>query len=132
MRVRELMSTGIVTIEADASCQQAVERMYQHKIRHLPVTERDGTLVGIVTDRDLRHHLFARRAFESDPGEVDRALRSARVGDVMSSPVISVGPDDPLEVAAALMLEDKIGSMPVVEAGRPVGIITETDLLRQI
>ena len=63
MRVRELMSTGMVTIEAAASCQQAVERMYRHKVRHLPVTGSDGTLVGIVTDRDLRHHLFAHHAF---------------------------------------------------------------------
>jgi acetoin utilization protein AcuB len=132
MRVRELMSTGVVTIDAAASCQKAVERMYHHKVRHLPVTGTDGTLVGIVTDRDLRHHLFAHRAFERDKGDVDVALGSALVGDIMSSPVISVRPDDPLDVAAALMLEDKIGSLPVVEGGRPVGIITETDLLRQI
>lgn len=132
MQIRELMSTGIVTIEAAASCQQAVERMYQHKVRHLPVTGSDGTLVGIVTDRDLRHHLFAHHAFERDDIDVDRALRSARVGNIMSSPVISVGPDDALEVAAARMVEDKIGCLPVVEGGRPVGIITETDLLRQV
>jgi acetoin utilization protein AcuB len=126
------MSTGIVTIEAAASCEKAVKRMYQHKVRHLPVTGSDGKLVGIVTDRDLRHHLFAHRAFERDGGDVDAPLRSALVGHIMSTPVISVGPDDVLEVAAALMLEDKIGSLPVVKDGRPVGIITETDLLRQI
>jgi acetoin utilization protein AcuB len=50
----------------------------------------------------------------------------------MSTPVISVGPDDALAVAAALMLENKVGSLPVLEGRRPVGIITETDLLRQI
>jgi acetoin utilization protein AcuB len=132
MRVRELMSKGVVTIDTSASGQKAVERMFQHKVRHLPVTESDGRLVGIVTDRDLRHHLFARGTFEHDDRDVDSLLRSVAVRDIMSSPVISVAPDDALEVAARLMLEDKIGSLPVVEGGRPVGIITETDLLRQI
>ena len=132
MRVRELMSQGIVTIDASASGQTAVEQMFRRKVRHLPVTESDGRLVGIVTDRDLRHHLFAQGAFERGDRDVDGVLRSVRVRDIMSSPVISVAPDDALEVAARLMVEDKIGSLPVVEGGRPIGIITETDLLRQI
>ena len=132
MRVRELMSTGVVTIDATASCQKAVEQMYRHKVRHLPVTDNDGKLVGIVTDRDLRHYLFAHRSFEQGGGDVDAALRSALVRNVMSSPVIAVSPDHALEAAATLMLQDKIGSLPVVENGRPVGIITETDLLRRI
>ena len=132
MRVRELMSTGIVTIDATASCQKAVEQMYRHKVRHLPVTGDDGKLVGIVTDRDLRHYLFAHRAFEQGRGDVDAALRSALVRNIMSSPAIAVSPDHALEAAATLMLQDKVGSLPVVEDGRPVGIITETDLLRQI
>jgi acetoin utilization protein AcuB len=132
MRVRELMSTGVTTIEAGASCQKAVERMFQHKVRHLPVIGDDGELVGIVTDRDLRHHLFARGLFEHDDRRVDDLLGTIPVSDIMSSPVISVAPDEPVEIAARLMLEDKIGSLPVVEGGRPVGIITETDLLRQI
>ena len=132
MRVREVMSTGVVTIGAAASGQEAVERMFQHKVRHLPITGSDGQLVGIVTDRDLRHHLFARGVFEHADRDVGSLLRSVAVRDIMSSPVISVAPDDTLEVAARRMLEDKIGSLPVVDGGRPVGIVTETDLLRQI
>ena len=132
MRVRELMSTGVGTIEVRASCRDAVDEMYRRKVRHLPVVGSDGALVGIVTDRDLRHHLFARGPFEHGDRHVDDLLRTVSVSDIMSSPVISVAPDEPLEVAARLMLEGKIGSLPVVEGGRPVGIITETDLLRQI
>jgi acetoin utilization protein AcuB len=132
MRVRELMSTGVITIEAGASCQKAVEQMFQHKVRHLPVTGSDGQLAGIVTDRDLRHHLFGHGVFEHADRDVGNLLRSVAVRDIMSSPVISVAPDDALEVAARLMLEGKIGSLPVVDGGRPVGIVTETDLLRQI
>lgn len=132
MRVRELMSTGVVTIEATASCRDAVERMFRHKVRHLPITESDGRLVGILTDRDLRHHLFAHGAFEHGDRDVASLLGSVVVRDIMSTPVASVGPDDALEIAGRLMRERKIGSLPVVERGRPVGIITETDLLRQI
>jgi acetoin utilization protein AcuB len=132
MQVRELMSPGVTTIEAGASCQKAVQRMFQHKVRHLPVVGSDGGLVGVVTDRDLRHHLFARGLFEPDDRRVDDLLRASPVRDIMSAPVISVAPDEPLEVAARLMLQAKIGSLPVVDGGRPIGIITETDLLRQI
>jgi acetoin utilization protein AcuB len=132
MHVRELMSNGVTTIGAGASCQEAVERMFQGKVRHLPVIEADGRMVGIVTDRDLRHQLFARGTFEHGERHVDELLRTIPIREVMSSPVISVGPEEPLEAAARLMREDKIGSLPVVEDGRPVGIITETDLLRQI
>jgi acetoin utilization protein AcuB len=130
MRVSELMSKGIVTIDASASCHKAVERMFHHKLRHLPVTGSDGQLVGIVTDRDLRHHLFAVGAFEHR--DFDILLRSVSVSNIMSSPVISVAPDEPIEVAASLMLKDKVGALPVMEGGRPIGIITETDLLRHI
>jgi acetoin utilization protein AcuB len=126
------MSTGVATIDATASCQKAVERMFQRKVRHLPVIEGEGRLVGMLTDRDLRHHLFARGLFDHDDRSVDDLLRALPVSDIMSSPVISVAPDEPLEVAARRMLEAKIGSLPVVEAGRPLGILTETDLLRQI
>jgi CBS-domain-containing membrane protein len=58
------MSKGIVTIDTAASCHKAVERMFHHKVRHLPVTGSDGQVIGIVTDRDLRHHLLAVGAFE--------------------------------------------------------------------
>lgn len=132
MRVKELMSQSVVTIDASASCQRAVEQMFQHKVRHLPVTGGDGRLVGIVTDRDLRHHLFAQDIFEHDDRRVGALLQSVPIRQIMTSRVISVAPDDAIQVAARLMREAKIGSLPVVENERPIGIITETDLLRQI
>lgn len=133
MRVSDLMSRNVTTIGAGDSCLEAVTRMVRGKIRHLPVVEPDGTLVGVVTDRDLRHHLFEPRVLK-DIGaiSVDALLKAVPVRQVMSSPVVIVGPRDELEAAARLMLEDKVGSLPVVENGRVVGIITETDLLRRI
>lgn len=133
MRVRDLMSRGVVTIDAAESCHVAVERMHRSKVRHLPVVDGDQRLVGVVTDRDLRHYLFRQGVFE-DMGAagVERRLRAVPVSEVMSRTVVSVGPDEPLDQAARHMLDDKVGSLPVVENGRPIGIITETDLLRQL
>lgn len=133
MRVSELMSRNVATIEDSESCHAAVNRMIQRKIRHLPVVDRQGALVGIVTDRDLRHHLFEPRVFkEIGSVSVDALLKTVPVREIMSAPVTTVGPTDPLETAARCMLEDKVGSLPVVEHGRVVGIVTETDLLRRI
>ena len=133
MRVSDLMSQDVATVGVADSCQEAVARMVRRKIRHLPVVERDGRLVGVVTDRDLRHRLFEPRVMkEIGTVSVDQILKTVPVKDIMSAPVVTVGPQDELETAARTMLEDKVGSLPVVENGRVVGILTETDLLRQI
>ncbi len=133
MKVSEIMSRRVVTIGRYESCCDAVTRMHRAKVRHLPVIDDGGQLVGIVTDRDLRHRLFSPAIWHhigSVP--VDTLLKSVRVDEIMSSPVITTAPGDELEVAARVMLEDKVGSLPVVEDGRVVGIVTETDLLRRI
>ena len=133
MRVRELMSQDVATIGVGDSCREAVGRMVRRKIRHLPVVDGAGALVGVVTDRDLRHHLFEPSVLRGIGAvSVDALLRAVPVKEAMSSPVVTVAPDDDLEEAARVMLEDKVGSLPVVENGRVVGIITETDLLRRI
>lgn len=133
MTVQELMSADVITVPESASCREAVALMFRHRVRHLPVVAADGTLHGIVTDRDLRHHLFAPAVFkEVGHVSVEQILAAVPVRQVMSSPVISVRPGDELEDAARLMLEDKVGSLPVVRDRRVVGIITETDLLRRI
>ena len=133
MLVRDLMTRQVLTIDSADSCLEAVARMHRARVRHLPVVSRDGLLVGIVTDRDLRHHLFSPRVFrELGQTAVEILLKSVPVADIMSQSVISVSPTDQLVDAARLMLEEKVGSLPVVEAGRVVGILTETDMLRQI
>jgi acetoin utilization protein AcuB len=123
----------VVTIEPLASCHEAVARMHRAKVRHLPVVATDGTLAGIVTDRDVRHHLFAPGVFEHiGHASVESLLKSASVGDIMSVPVVSIGADADLEAAATLMRAEGIGSLPVVSGKQVIGIITETDMLRQI
>jgi CBS domain-containing protein len=133
MRVSELMSRNVVTIKPDDTCLEAVSRMHGARVRHLPVVNTEDALIGVVTDRDLRHHLFAPRVLK-DVGTVavDIILKAVPVSDVMTSPVMSVPSKADVVEAARIMLEDKVGSLPVVEGGKVVGIITETDVLRQI
>lgn len=127
------MSGDVTTIRATESCQEAVARMYRAKIRHLPVVDASGRLVGVVTDRDLRHRLFAPAIFATIGSvPVEKLLAAVPVSEIMSAPVVTARADDELETAARLMLEDKVGSLPVIDGGRVVGIITETDLLRRI
>jgi acetoin utilization protein AcuB len=92
--------------------------------RHLPVVDAGGNLVGVLGRDDLERFLSSAES----PGIMKR---QHRVDQVMSRDVVTVSPDCPLEDAATLMLEHKIGSLPVVEAGQVVGIITETDIFRQ-
>jgi CBS domain-containing protein len=133
MRIRDVMSRDVETISAGTPAHAAISRMVTRKVRHLPVVDQLGSLVGVVTDRDLRRHLFSPGVFERI-GRVssDELLKAVTVKQVMSSPAVSVRADDHLETAARLMVECKIGSLPVVEDERVVGIITETDLLRRI
>lgn len=133
MNVKQVMSTKVVTIEEQTSCREAVAQMCRYKIRHLPVVSHDGLLCGIVTDRDVRHHLFSPDVFHQIGSvPVEQLLTAVPVRQVMSAPVVSVSPEASLEVAAGRMREGKLGSLPVVEHGRIVGILTETDLLRRI
>lgn len=133
MRVSDLMSRNVVTIGESDSCLEAVGRMHGARVRHLPVVNAAGTLLGVVTDRDLRHHLFAPRVLkEVGTVAVDILLKAVPVSAVMSSPVTSVPANADVVDAARIMLEDKVGSLPVLDGGRVVGIVTETDVLRQI
>jgi acetoin utilization protein AcuB len=131
--VKDVMSREVVTIGTSESCLDAVARMQRVRARHLPVVNRDGTLVGIVTDRDLRHLLFSPRMFEVlGSTSVDVLLDGVQVAEIMSTGVVTIAPDDRLADAARVMREEKVGSLPVLEQGRVVGILTETDMLRQI
>ena len=136
MLVSEVMSRNVLTIEASESCHEAASRMFRGRVRHLPVVDRGGKLAGIVTDRDLRHRLLApvvlRQTVNPRPVSVEVVLKNVAVSEVMSSPVITAAPGDEIGTVAQTMIADKVGALPVLEDGRVVGIVTETDVLRQI
>lgn len=128
MRVKEWMSSSPITVPPSTPVFEARRLMQEKQIRHLPVTEQEQ-LVGIVTDRDIRLNLPS-PATSLSIWEINYLLARLTVGEVMTKPVVTIEPDRPVEDAARLMLERRIGALPVVENGRVVGILTETDLLR--
>lgn len=133
MKISELMSRDVVTIGPAESCLDAVVRMQRARVRHLPVLNRDGRLVGIVTDRDLRHYLFSSRVFEAlGSTRVDVLLDGVRVAEIMSIDVMTVESGASVGDAAGTMRKHRVGSLPVMDGGRMVGIATEVDILRQI
>jgi acetoin utilization protein AcuB len=133
MQVRDLMTRQVVTIGTSESCLDAVVRMQRARARHLPVVNRERLLVGMITDRDLRHLLFSPRMFEAlGSSRVDVLLDGVHVAEIMSTDVVTTAPDAGLTDAASTMRKEKVGSLPVLENGRVVGILTETDVRRHI
>lgn len=123
-RVREVMTPAPVSIAPEAPLAAALAAMREHEIRHLPVVDADGRFVGLVTDRDLRQASFAR--FRS----LTEISRDVMVQDVMTCGVVTIDPRATVARAATVMFERRIGSLPVVENGQLVGILTERDLLK--
>ena len=128
MRVKEWMSASLTVTGPKTSVSEARELMRRKVIRHLLVTEGER-LLGIVTDRDIRLNLPS-PATSLSVWEINYLLTKLTVGDVMTKAVITVEPERPIEEAARLILEHRIGALPVVSDGRLEGILTETDLLR--
>ena len=129
MTIRELMTGALITVRRETPVLEARDLMAKEKIRHLLVTEAGGALVGIVTDRDIRLNLPS-QATSLSVWEINHLLTKLTVGQVMTRSVVTIGPDRPAREAAQLMLERKIGALPVLDDGHLVGIITETDIVQ--
>ena len=129
MLVRERMSQEPVTITSDVSVTDALRLMRERKIRRLPVLDSHGKLVGIVSDQDL---LYASPSPVSSLSvwEMNYLLARLKVEEVMTRKVITVTEDTPLEEAARIMADNKIGGLPVMRDDKLVGIVTETDLFK--
>lgn len=128
MLVRDLMTMQPITVGSKTPMLEARARMAKARIRHLIVVE-TGSVIGIVTDRDIRLNAPS-PATSLSAGELNYLLERLTVGDVMTSNVIVVGPERPLGEAARIMIDHKIGALPVIDSGRLVGIITETDFVK--
>ena len=125
MLVRDRMTPNPSTVRPESDPLAAQTLLRYGKFGRLPVVDRNGKLVGIITTSDL--NLFFSTA--PSPGVVKRQFR---VDQMMKSPVITVPPDYPLEEAALLMLQHRIGGLPVVENEKVVGIISQSDILAQL
>ncbi len=129
MLVREWMASDVVTLDENTSMMKALHAMKEHQIRRLPIM-RQGKLVGIVSDRDLKE-ASPSKATTLDVHELYYLLAEIKVKEIMTKDPLTIGPDDTVERAAILMLEHKITGLPVVnDGGDLVGIITQSDIFR--
>ncbi len=129
VRVRDFMTKDPVTLRQDDLLRQAVEIVMVRRIRHIPVLDERGTLVGIVTDRDVQGTLPSPLSAAA-PEEYEALLETTPLSRIMTRDVITVGADDLAAEAVETLLADRIDGLPVLEGGRLVGIFTVRDALR--
>jgi CBS domain-containing protein len=128
--VRDVMSTEVTTLERNDSLQLARDIMTLGRVRHFPVVD-EGKVVGVVSQRDLykaslgsvmKYGEKAQRAF----------MEGIAIKEVMNEPVITIAPHASVREAARIMIEKKIGCLPVLEGPKLVGLVTETDMLKLV
>jgi CBS domain-containing protein len=124
------MSSEVTTLRRNDSLTIADQVMHLGRIRHMPVLDDEGQVVGIVSQRDLFRGALA-RALGYGAHAQQKLLGQLVVKEVMTNDPVTIGPDAPLAEAARLMLERKIGCLVVVEEGRLVGILTESDFVKR-
>jgi len=127
-RVREMMSSVVKTLDRNAQLSLADDLMRAERIRHLPVLDEDGRLCGILSQRDMFRGALA-QALGYGTAAQQKVLSMLRVKEVMTTEVVTTHPDAILAEAARIMIERKIGCLPVVDDGRLVGILTESDFV---
>lgn len=129
MRVRDLMTPGVFAVGVEDDLETVTNLMDDRSIRHAPVVDSAGNLVGLVTQRDLlRTGLGGQGQL---PPETERQARlHVIVGEIMIPDVVTARPDQDIRDAARIMLDNKFGCLPVVENQRLVGIVTESDFVR--
>jgi acetoin utilization protein AcuB len=128
MLVGERMSKPVITIPPDMPISDALNLMKKEQIRRTPVVK-DGKLAGIVSDKDLLN-ASPSPVTTLSIWEMNYLLSKVTVEQVMSQNVMTVTDDTPIEQAARIMADNKIGGLPVMRDGQVVGIITETDLFK--
>jgi len=124
------MTTDVATIGRNDELTIGDDIMKMKRLRHLPVVE-EGRLVGMLTQRDLFHAALSTALNFGEKAQKE-FLKTVVVKEVMTEEVLTIDPGADVKEAARLLIEHKIGCLPVVENGKLVGLVTETDLLRVI
>lgn len=130
MLVKGWMTTDVITVGEDTPMMKASVIMKEKKIRSLPVVNKKGELVGIVTDGDLKE-ASPSKATTLDVYELNYLISTIKIKDVMTPNPVFVRPNETVEFAAILMLENKISALPVISGAHSlIGIITQTDIFK--
>ncbi len=114
MKVKDVMTSKVITVKEDQTKQQAARLLSQYRISGLPVVNNDNVLVGVVTEYDVI------------------AKEGKTVGDIMTSGVISVAPDTDLEEASHIFVHERIRRLPVLDQGRVIGIMSRGDVVKEM
>ncbi len=130
-RVRDLMTQEVSVMERNDELRLADDVMNLGRIRHLPIVDEDGELVGIVSQRDLFRSALARALGYGSVAQ-DKIMSNLVIKDVMTTQVETVDADSDLADAAHRMFKQKIGCLVAVEGNKPVGILTEADFVRYV
>ncbi len=129
LQVRDLMTRGVFAVNVDDDLETVSNLMDERSIRHAPVVDGAGGLLGLVTQRDL-----LRNSLKGQTGLPPEAERQARLqitaGEIMVRNVVTASPGQDIRDAARIMLDNKFGCLPVLEGQRLVGIVTESDFVR--
>lgn len=129
MLVRERMSHPVITVYPETSMQEAVDLMAREHIRRLPVVNKRGKLLGIVTENDL-NRASPSEATTLSKWEMRELVSKVKVEKIMTQQVVQIEEDTPIEEAARIMTDCGISGLPVMRAGKLVGMVTETDLFK--
>jgi len=129
MLVKERMSSPVITVKPDLPIMEALNLMKTKQIRRTPVIDKKGNLVGIISDKDLLN-ASPSDATSLSVWEINYLLSQIKVAEIMTKKVLTVTDDTPIEVAARIMADNKIGGIPITKGGEVVGLITETDLFK--
>jgi len=132
MRVEELMTSNVFTVEPHDMIDRVFFLIHYEKVRHLPVIEK-GKVVGMVSDRDMYKALGPKsnsNAIESNKSGTELHVIPKKVQNIMRRGIISISPDTLASDAAAIMAEHKVGAVPVTDGDKLVGILSSTDILR--
>ncbi len=129
--VADLMTKEVVTLDANDTLSVADDVMNLGRIRHTPVLDEDGRVVGLISQRDLFRGALARALGYGEFAQ-KKLYGMLHVKDVMTNDVLTISPTTPLVDAAKIMTEKKIGCLVVVEGERLVGILTESDFVRLV
>lgn len=139
MKIRDIMSTDVVTVSPELSLHEVARILSERRFSGLPVVDDDGRCIGVVSEADVLVKQLGpkapRRPIEWILGmrpdtEEERRRAAATAREAMTAPPITVGPDRPVRIAADLMVRHGVNRLPVVEDGKLVGIVTRADLVR--
>ena len=132
MPVQNWMTTDVVSVGPDTSLLKVGKLMKDHHIRRIPVVDENGQVVGIISDRDVRD-ASPSKATTLDMYEMHYLLAELKAKNIMTAKPITVKPTDTVEQAALIMLDNKVGGLPVVDDnGKLVGIISDHDVFKAL